>query len=82
MANITIRNLDDGVVKRLKQQAKRHNRSLEAELREVLTAIANGSNGGTSSSVDLVTLARRISAMTPNVPQSDSTELLREDRQR
>ncbi len=40
MANLTIRNLDDKVVKTLKAQAKTHNRSLEAELRQVLTQAA------------------------------------------
>ena len=39
MANVTIRNLDDGVVDRLKAQAKTHHRSLEAELREILSAV-------------------------------------------
>ena len=40
MASVTIRNLDDEVVKTLKEQAKTHNRSLEAELRQVLTEAA------------------------------------------
>ena len=29
MASVTIRNLDDSIVAKLKQQAKSHNRSLE-----------------------------------------------------
>lgn len=33
MATVTVRNLDDEVVKRLKQRAKENGRSLEAELR-------------------------------------------------
>ena len=32
MANLTIRNLDDGTVDILKTRAKTHNRSLESEL--------------------------------------------------
>ena len=74
---MTIRNLDDGVVDKLKARAKAHNRSLEAELREILGAAAQP-----AAAVDLRLLAERIAAMTPDVPQTDSTELLREDRRR
>lgn len=38
MANITVRNLDDEVQRRLKQQATAHGRSMEAEVRSILTA--------------------------------------------
>ena len=38
MANITVRNLDDEVPKRLKQQAVEHGRSMEVEARSILTA--------------------------------------------
>jgi len=38
VANITVRNLDDEVQKRLKQQAVEHGRSMEAEVRSILTA--------------------------------------------
>lgn len=38
MASITIRNLDDGVKKRLRRRAADHGRSLEAEAREILSA--------------------------------------------
>ena len=37
MAELRIRNLDDWVTSWLKAQAKLHNRSLEKELRELLT---------------------------------------------
>ena len=77
MANVTIRNLDDQVVARLKERAKANNRSLEAELREILTREV-----GSMTRQERVALARRIAAMTPNVPQTDSVELLREDRDR
>ncbi len=36
MAQILIRNLSEDTVQKLKQQAKRNNRSLEAEVREIL----------------------------------------------
>ena len=38
MANITVRNLDDEVQRRLKQRAPEHGRSMEAEARSILTA--------------------------------------------
>jgi plasmid stability protein len=37
MANLSIRNLDEGVVERLRRRARSHNRSLEAEIRDILT---------------------------------------------
>ncbi len=43
MANITVRNLDDEVQRRLKQRAAAHGRSMEAEARAILTgALARG----------------------------------------
>jgi plasmid stability protein len=77
MATLTIRNLDDGVVERLKAQATHNGRSLEAEVREILK-----NNTGRPSIEQLLALADRIAAMTPNVPQTDSTKLIREDRDR
>lgn len=37
MASITVRNLDDNVKNRLRRQAAAHGRSLEAEVREILS---------------------------------------------
>ncbi len=77
MANVTIRNLDDRVVKELKERAKAHHRSLEAELRHILAAAVQGPAEG-----ELGVLAQRIAALTPAVPQADSATLVREDRDR
>ncbi len=78
MANLTIRNVDDKVVERLKKKAKDNGRSLEAELRELLKQAANR-----KSPEELLAIADRIAAMTPEgVKQTDSAELLREDRDR
>ena len=81
MANLTIRNLDDEVVNRLKERAKDNERSLEAEIRVLLTQIAER-----PSPKKLRELAKKIAAMTPEgVEQTDSVELLhelREDRDR
>jgi antitoxin FitA len=38
LANITVRNLDDEVQRRLKKRATEHGRSMEAEVRSILTA--------------------------------------------
>lgn len=75
MANLTIRSLDDAVVDHLKVRAKAHNRSLEAEVRTILEVAAR-----TADRKAFIQEARRIAAMTPNVPQTDSTLLIREDR--
>lgn len=41
MAQVLIRNLDPGVVKRLKERARRHCRSLQAELTVILEQAAS-----------------------------------------
>ena len=77
MATLTVRNLDDAVVARLKRRAKAHNRSLEAEVREIL---ADSSEPGVK--IGFREFAERIAAKTSNVPQTDSALLIREDRDR
>jgi antitoxin FitA len=77
MTSLTIRNLDDEVVARLKARAEANKRSLEAELRDVLTGVARQGDA-----FDLRAYAERIAAMTPKRPQTDSTVLLRRDRRR
>jgi plasmid stability protein len=59
----------------LEAQAKRNGGSLEAEVRELLRGAAIG-----DSRQSLRDLADRIAALTPNVSQTDSTELVRADR--
>jgi antitoxin FitA len=77
MASLTIRNLDEDVVDRLKARAEANRRSLEAELRELLTNVARQGNA-----FDLRNYAERIAAMTPKRKQTDSAVLLRRDRRR
>jgi plasmid stability protein len=77
VSTLTVRNVDDDVVAALKARAKRNKRSLEAEVRMLLRdAVDRGSR------TSLRDLANRIAALTPKVPQTDSTELVREDRAR
>jgi antitoxin FitA len=78
MANLTIRNVEEEVVDRLKRKAAQNGRSLEAELRDVLKQAAQR-----KSREELLAEIDRIAAMTPkDVKQTDSTKLIREDRDR
>ncbi len=77
MANLTIRNLDDELVAKLKARAKAHHRSLEAELRALLSEAA-----AHPSREEFLKAADRIAAMTPDVKQTDSTKIIREFRDR
>ena len=75
MAQVIIRNLDDRLVASLKRKAALHGRSLEQELRQILSAAAR------LPKAERLALARRVRAMTPpGVAQTDSAELIREDR--
>ena len=78
MGNLTIRNLDDGVIETLKAQAKANQRSLEAEVRYVLTQQADQR----VRMADFRERTASILAMTSKAAQTDSAELLREDRER
>ena len=77
MATLTIRNLDNQVVAQLKQRARDNDRSLEAEVRSLLCQAAEQ-----PSHKKLRELAEKIASMTPDVSQTDSTDLIREDRDR
>ena len=75
MAQVLVRNLDDQVVATLRMKAELRGCSLEQELRRVLTEAAR------LTPEERVALVRRAQAMTPpGVPQTDSAELIREDR--
>ena len=78
MANVTIRNLDDTVIEKLKAQAKTNHRSLAAEIRHILTREVDHR----VRMAEFRERTRRIAAMTPDVPQTDSTLLIRKDRDR
>jgi plasmid stability protein len=73
MANLTIRNINDDVVERLKEKARQHGRSLEAEIRATLAEAA-----GRLSRTEFVKLADKVAAMTPkDVKRTDSTKIIR-----
>ena len=78
MGNLTIRNLDDRVIDALKSQAKANQRSLEAEVRYLLT-------NRVDRRVRMASFRERsaeITRMSAGTTQTDSVELLREDRER
>ena len=78
MGNITIRNLDDRVIDAWKARAKTNHRSLEAELRHVLTRTMSRRR----HTAELRERAARIGEATADTPQTDSADLIRKDRDR
>lgn len=78
MGQILIRNLDDDIIADYREAAARHNRSLEAEVRETLRRMRPFKP--LPKEVLLAKLAE-IRAMTPKgVKQTPSEVLVREDR--
>ena len=77
MPTALVRDLDDGVYERHKARAAGNNRSLEAELREILVSA--------SKQVDVATARAAADAMRKRLegrPHSDSGEILAEERLR
>ena len=76
MANLLLRNVDEEVVKQLKEAATAHGRSLQAEIHDVLRR-ASGHR---------ITETRRLSAQwikrLAGARYSDSAALIRRDRER
>lgn len=76
MAQVSIRNLPDDVVARLKLRAEARGRSLEAELRDILDVASR------LSPEEFWARADAIRAATAARGHTDSVGLLREDRDR
>jgi plasmid stability protein len=76
MAQLTVRNLDSGLVQRLKIRAARHNRSAEAEHRAILEGALR------AVPADFWERARKLRAAVKERGATDSTKLLRQDRDR
>lgn len=76
MAQLTVRKLDDDLVRRLKIRAARNNRSAEAEHRAILeSALRSGGE-------DFWREAERLRQETAGRRNSDSTEIVRQARDR
>ncbi|MFL6857171.1 MAG: FitA-like ribbon-helix-helix domain-containing protein [Allosphingosinicella sp.] len=77
MAQALIRNLDDDLLADYREAAEANQRSLEAELREALRRARPLSP---KKLEEVLAEFARIRAMTPDVPQTPSEVLVREDR--
>lgn len=75
MATLTVRNLDDALLARLKARASSNGRSVESEIREVLASYVER-----PTPAEMKARAERIAAQTNPELQTDSVELLREIR--
>jgi len=76
MPHVLIRELDPAVIKRLKLRARRHHRSLQAELKDVLE------KASATSPADVIARIERVRAMFRRRRFSDSAVLIRRDRAR
>jgi antitoxin FitA len=75
MASLSVRNLDDDLVARLKRRAARHGHSAEAEVREILRQALSAE---TEPSFD--DLAAQLRALTAGRRHTPAEELQREGR--
>ena len=78
MARLTIGDIDDHVIDRLQERARVNQRSLEGEIRHVLTERVNPR----SRILQFRERVQQIASLTAGTPQTDSVALLREDRDR
>jgi plasmid stability protein len=76
MAQVLVRDLKADVVARLKGRAKRHGRSLQTELKEILETASR------HDAMQARGVAARIRRQLAGRVHSDSVELLAEDRSR
>lgn len=78
MKQVLIRDLDEDVIETLKDQAARHNRSLQGELKAIVTHAARGNRINPA-------LLKKIDALRNSLKgkiKGNSTDLIREDRDR
>lgn len=74
--NLSIKNVPDQVVERLRQRAKRHHRSLQGELLAIIEAAVREDQPATPA--DVLAEVRRLGLRTP----SEAAALIRADRDR
>ena len=79
MATVTVRQLDDRVVQRLKRRAAANHRSLESEVRHILAATAEDNVAMKRESFQ--ELMARLRRSTKGRVQTPSESLIREDRE-
>lgn len=76
MPQLLIRNLDEATIENLKERAKRHHRSLQGEVKLILEASVR------QPEETPLAIAERWQSYFAGRTFSDSTELIREDRER
>jgi plasmid stability protein len=75
MASLSVRNLDDSLVARLKRRAARHGNSAEAEVRAILQTVL-----ACETEPDFESLAAELRALTAGRVHTPSEVLMREGR--
>ncbi len=80
MAKFTITNLDDSIIVKLQERANAHHRSVEAEARAILADTVRPFKYDTLA--ECIAAKSDIRAYTKRFRQTDSTEMIREDRDR
>ena len=80
MAAITVRRLDDSVMRLLKARAEINDRSLEGEVRQILRAAVE--NDMEAKRRAFVVLSEQLRKQIPNRSLTPSEDLIREDRDR
>lgn len=78
MATINVRQLDDGVVRRLKRRASLNNRSLEGEVRHILESAVEDDMAAKRAS--FLALSDRLRRATQGRVHTPAEALIRDDR--
>jgi plasmid stability protein len=73
--NLSVRNLDDELVARLKRRAARHGQSAEAEVRDILRQVLSA-----EADASFEELAAELRALIANRHHTPSEQLVREGR--
>ena len=76
MASMSLRNLDDDLIARLKRRAARHGHSAEAEVRDILRQTLSG-----EADIDFDALAAELRALTTGRRHTPAEDLVREGRE-
>jgi plasmid stability protein len=76
MASLSVRNLEDDTMARLKRRAARHGRSAEAEARDILVQALSA-----EADLDFAELAAELRALTAGRQHTPAEDLQREGRQ-
>ena len=79
MAQVLVRDLDPELLERLKLRARSHSRSLQAELKLILEQAAGPDM---KRREEFRIWAAELRATLADIPQTDSVDLIREDRER